>query len=150
MEACLVFSLVSGGQELTSSCPNQPCLSLVNHRTFAWRRWQLRVTGVSVACGYAGPLEVGSHTAAARPVGRGVWLREFLLGPGGPPTSPQCLANVLDFSEKNVMALNLVLAGTLRLTPGLSSSLDPSMACPQESPGADRYKVGGPLLLTEL
>lgn len=75
MEACLAFSMVSGGQELTSSYPNQPCLSLVNHRTFAWRQWQLRVTGVSVVCGYAGPLEVGSHIAAARPVGRGVGLR---------------------------------------------------------------------------
>lgn len=96
VETFLVFSVVSGGQKLTSSCPNQPCLSLVNHRTFAWRQWQLRVTGVSVVCGYAGPLEVGSHTAAAKPVRRGVWLREFPLGPGGPPAPPQCLVDVLD------------------------------------------------------
>lgn len=54
------------------------------------------MTGVSVVCGYAGPLEVGSHTAAAKPVRRGVWLREFPLGPRGPPAPPQCLVDVLD------------------------------------------------------
>lgn len=84
----------SGGtssiRELTSRCPNQPCLSLANHRTFAWRQWQLRVTGGSVVCGFAGPLEVGSHTAAARPVERGMWLRELSMWSRG----PTCLSTV--------------------------------------------------------
>lgn len=60
---------------------------------------------MSVVCGYAGPLEVGSHTAAARPVGRGVWLRELLLGAGGPHASPQGLADVLDFSKRDGLSI---------------------------------------------
>lgn len=92
----LVFGVISGCQELTSWCPRQPCLSLANHRTFAWRQWQLRVTGVSVVYGFEGPLEVGSHTAAAKPAGRvGEWLREPPISPGSPPASWKGLADVL-------------------------------------------------------
>lgn len=57
------------GLALTSWCLHQPCLSLADHRTSAWQRWQLRVTGVSAVCGYAGPQGAGSHTAAARTEG---------------------------------------------------------------------------------
>ena len=62
------------GLALTSWCLHQPCLSLVDRRTSAWQQWQLRVTEASAVCGYAGPQGAGSHTAAARPVGKGMWL----------------------------------------------------------------------------
>lgn len=80
--ASLVFSVMSvgagqnscRGPALTSWCLHQPCLSLADRRTSAWQQWQLRVTGASAVCGYAGPQGAGSHTAAARPVGKGCGL----------------------------------------------------------------------------
>lgn len=71
------------GLALTSWCLHQLCPLLADRRTSAWQRWQLRVTGVSAVCGYAGPQGAGSHTAAARPVGKGMWLRASPRGPRG-------------------------------------------------------------------
>lgn len=83
------------GLALTSWCLHQPCLSLADHRTSAWQRWQLRVTGVSAVCGYAGPQGAGSHTAAARPVGKEMWLRALPPGPRGASGSSWYLACTL-------------------------------------------------------
>lgn len=85
---------------LTSWCLHQPCLSLADRRTSAWQRWQLRGTGVSAVCGSAGLQGAGSHTAAARPVGEGVWLGASPPGPRGAPASSRHLEHALGLAWK--------------------------------------------------
>lgn len=88
------------GLALTSWCLHQPCLSRAAHRTSAWQRWPLRRTGASAVCACADPRGAGSHTAAARPVGRGMWLRASPLGPRGASASPWYLACTLGLGGK--------------------------------------------------
>lgn len=130
------------GLSLTSWCLHQPCLSPADRRTSAWRRWQLRVTAASAVCVYVGPQGAGSHTAAARPVGKGMWLRASLPGPWG----ALCLLMITGMhpglGEERAMSSQLVSGSGSGGTPklGLNSGPDPSMsrACPLGAVGSHR------------